>query len=83
MWIGAYVFQDRLWSRESHWNVHAGRPGHAYGIPQAVPGRKMRSAGRHWRDDAQTQIAWGLTYIGRRYDHPCGAWRHFRRDHWY
>jgi hypothetical protein len=29
---------DSLWTRESHWNVHAANPSGAYGIPQWLPG---------------------------------------------
>jgi hypothetical protein len=69
----------RLWQRESGWRVHAGSPGGSYGIPQAYPGTKMAGAGRNWRDDAITQIRWGLGYIEGRYASPCGAWSHFQR----
>jgi hypothetical protein len=74
---------DPLWTRESNWNVHAGRPSHSYGIPQANPGVKMHTAGPAWRHDAATQIRWGLRYIRGRYGSPCGAWRHWQRRHWY
>jgi hypothetical protein len=64
-----------LWNHESGWRVHANNPGSgAYGIPQALPGSKMASAGPDWRDSAETQIKWGLNYIAARYNTPCGAW---------
>jgi hypothetical protein len=73
-----------LWNHESHWNVHAGNPSSgAYGIPQALPGTKMASAGPNWHDDARTQIKWGLGYIKSRYSTPCGAWGHFQSSNWY
>ncbi len=57
-----------LWNRESGWNKYATNPySGAYGIPQAVPGSKMASAGNHWRTNATTQIRWGLRYIKSRY----------------
>jgi hypothetical protein len=31
----------------------------AYGIPQALPGSKMASAGPDWRTNAATQVRWG------------------------
>jgi hypothetical protein len=64
-----------LWERESGWNVYAenGASG-AYGIPQALPGDKMASAGADWQTDAATQISWGLGYIKSVYGTPCGAW---------
>jgi hypothetical protein len=73
----------KLWQRESGWRVHAGGPLGSYGIPQAHPGSRMASAGRNWRDDATTQIRWGLGYIKGRYETPCRAWRHFQRQNWY
>lgn len=64
-----------LWNHESGWNTHANNPSSgAYGIPQALPGAKMSSAGPDWQDSAQTQITWGLGYISSRYGTPCGAW---------
>ncbi len=37
---------DAIWSQESGWNIHADNPSSsAYGIPQALPGSKMSSAG--------------------------------------
>lgn len=72
-----------LWNRESGWNVHALNGSGAYGIPQALPGSKMSSAGPNWQDDAQTQITWGLGYISARYGSPCGAWGHSQSNGWY
>jgi hypothetical protein len=75
---------NRLWTRESGWRsrAHNGRSG-ARGIPQALPGYKMRSAGRDWRTNPRTQIRWGLRYIRYRYGSPCGAWGHSRATGWY
>jgi hypothetical protein len=74
---------DSLWMRESHWNVHAANPSGAYGIPQALPGSKMSSAGSDWQNNAVTQIKWGLGYIADRYGSPCGAWAHSEGHGWY
>jgi uncharacterized protein YabE (DUF348 family) len=63
-----------LWNHESGWRVHAANPSGAYGIPQALPGSKMSSAGPDWQSNAETQIKWGLGYIASRYGTPCGAW---------
>lgn len=74
----------KLWNKESRWNHKAmNRSSGAYGIPQALPGRKMASAGRNWRTDAPTQIRWGLKYIASRYGTPCAAWRHSQAVNWY
>jgi hypothetical protein len=73
-----------LWNQESGWNVYATNPtSGAYGIPQALPGSKMASAGADWQTDAATQIRWGLSYIQSLYGSPCGAWAHEEADGWY
>jgi hypothetical protein len=75
---------DSLWERESHWNVYADNPSSsAYGIPQALPGSKMSSAGADWATNPITQIRWGLGYIEDRYGSPCGAWGHSESHGWY
>lgn len=73
-----------LWNKESHWNVYAHNASSgAYGIPQALPGEKMASAGADWATNATTQITWGLGYIEGRYGTPCGAWEHSGSVGWY
>ena len=73
-----------LWNEESGWNVTASNPSSgAYGIPQALPGSKMASAGGDWQTNAATQIRWGLGYIKADYGSPCGAWSHEEADGWY
>ncbi|HLI42647.1 MAG TPA: lytic transglycosylase domain-containing protein [Streptosporangiaceae bacterium] len=64
-----------LWNRESGWNYDAENPASgAYGIPQALPGSKMASAGADWQTNPATQIKWGLGYIKEIYGNPCNAW---------
>lgn len=73
-----------LWNRESGWKHTADNPNSsAYGIPQALPGKKMASAGADWRTNPETQIKWGLNYIDKRYKTPCGAWSAFKKKGWY
>ncbi|SFS03815.1 hypothetical protein SAMN04487846_1709 [Microbacterium sp. cf046] len=73
-----------LWDRESGWNSQAyNSSSGAYGIPQALPGDKMASAGADWQTNAATQISWGLGYIAGRYGNPCGAWSHSEANGWY
>ena len=74
---------DPLWAQESGWSVTAANPDGAYGIPQALPGSKMASAGPDWQTDAATQIRWGLEYIRGTYGSPCGAWDHEQATGWY
>jgi hypothetical protein len=63
-----------LWNRESGWVYDAENASGAYGIPQALPGSKMASAGPDWQTDPATQIRWGLGYIKGIYGNPCNAW---------
>ncbi len=63
---------SELIQRESGWNAHAMNASGAYGLPQALPGSKMASAGADWRDNPATQIRWMLGYVGR-YGGSCGA----------
>ena len=72
-----------MWSRESGWRTNAANPSGAYGIPQALPGSKMSSAGPDWQTNAETQIKWGLGYIAARYDTPCGAWSFWQAHNYY
>jgi hypothetical protein len=73
-----------LWQHESSWNVYAyNKSSGAYGIPQALPAKRMAWAGRDWTTNPSTQIRWGLHYIAVRYGGPCNAWRHWRAVHWY
>jgi resuscitation-promoting factor RpfB len=75
---------DSLWTRESNWSVTADNPtSSAYGIPQALPGSKMATAGADWATNPATQITWGLDYIAGRYGTPCGAWGHSQSVGWY
>lgn len=70
--------------RESRWIVTADNPhSSAYGIPQALPGSKMASAGADWKTNPETQIRWGLDYISQSYGTPCAAWRHSQSNNWY
>jgi resuscitation-promoting factor RpfB len=89
--IGTYGWDDSqydclvvLWDNESSWNVHAANPSTgAYGIPQALPGSKMATAGPDWENSATTQIKWGLGYINERYGSPCNAWSYWQSNGWY
>ncbi|MFT4051740.1 MAG: lytic transglycosylase domain-containing protein [Microbacterium sp.] len=73
-----------LWNKESGWRVNAyNSSSGAYGIPQALPGSKMASAGSDWETNPATQITWGLDYISGRYGTPCVAWSHSESSGWY
>jgi hypothetical protein len=73
-----------LWEHESGWSVTAYNSGSgAYGIPQALPGSRMASAGPDWQTDGATQIKRGLEYIKDTYGSPFGAWDHEQATGWY
>ena len=84
-WSASQFFcLEPLWAGESGWSVTASNPSTgAYGIPQAMPGSKMASAGPDWQASAATQIRWGLGYIKSTYGSPCVAWSHEEADGWY
>jgi hypothetical protein len=75
---------------ESGWQttIHNGGgfgyvPGLAYGIPQALPGSKMASAGANWQTSAATQIKWMIGYIRSVYGDPNNAWAFHKSHGWY
>ncbi|HEX3005166.1 MAG TPA: hypothetical protein VHO27_13215 [Angustibacter sp.] len=81
---GQFGCLNSLWQKESGWNMHARNASSgAYGIPQALPGGKMASAGSDWRTNPVTQIKWGLGYIKASYGSPCAAWSHSQANGWY
>lgn len=83
-WGRCWADLETLWMHESGWNERAENPSSgAYGIPQALPGSKLASAGADWRTSSPTQIAWGLGYIKARYKDPCGAWDWWQAHNWY
>ena len=81
---GQFSCLNPLWRHESGWSVTAYNAGTgAFGIPQALPGSKMASAGPDWQTSAATQIRWGLEYIKSTYGSPCAAWDHEEATGWY
>ncbi|AYN42482.1 hypothetical protein D9753_30405 [Streptomyces dangxiongensis] len=85
---GEWPSLDRLWTGESGWRWNAENPSSgAFGIPQALPGSKMASAGPDWRTNPATQIQWGMGYIKNRADYgsPSAAYGRWlnRHPHWY
>ena len=73
--IDQFPCLDKLFKKESGWNPRASNSSSgAYGIPQALPGSKMASVASDWKTNPATQIKWGLGYIERKYNNPCGAW---------
>lgn len=85
-WANQFWALDGIIMRESSWHVCAHYPStincnytgaNAYGIPQALPGWKMASAGPDYRTNPETQLRWMiLTYIPNRYGDPVNAYHH-------
>ncbi len=84
-WTGEqYDALEKLWMRESGFRINAlNKSSCAYGIPQALPGKKMASAGADWQTNPATQITWGLNYIAGVYGDPVSALAHSDSSGWY
>lgn len=67
---------------ESGCRVDAANASGAYGIPQALPGSKMASAGADWETNPVTQIRWMAGYVNR-YGGWQGAMAWWWEHHWY
>lgn len=65
-------------SHESGWSVTATNASSgAYGLPQALPGSKMVSAGADWATNYQTQLLWFFNYCNSRYGSIQGAYNYW------
>ena len=71
-----------LINHESGCRVDAQNPSGAYGIPQALPGNKMASAGADWETNPVTQIRWMAGYVSR-YGGWQGALNFWYAHGWY
>jgi resuscitation-promoting factor RpfB len=69
-------------SHESGWRVDAQNPSGAYGLPQALPGSKMSSAGADWATNYQTQLKWFWSYCNK-YGGIQGAYQYWLVHHCY
>ena len=66
-------------SHESGWSPTATNPSSgAYGLPQALPGSKMASAGADWQTNYQTQFKWFVNYCNSRYGSISGAYAYWQ-----
>lgn len=83
-WGGQWNSFDALVMSESGWDYKATNPSSgAYGIPQALPGSKMASAGSDWRTSGDTQLRWMMDYVQGRYGDPNKAWAFHQKHNWY
>ncbi|WP_300767115.1 G5 domain-containing protein [uncultured Bifidobacterium sp.] len=70
-------------NHESGWRVNASNPSGAYGLPQALPGSKMASAGSDWATNYQTQLKWFWGYCAQRYGSVQGAYTFWVANSYY
>lgn len=71
-------------SQESGWRVNAtNKSSGAYGIPQALPGSKMASAGSDWQTNPITQLRWMNSYVLGRYRSWQNAYSYKQANGWY
>lgn len=71
-------------SHESGWRVNATNASSgAYGLPQALPGSKMSTAGADWQTNYQTQLKWFWNYCASRYGSIQGAYNYWLVHHNY
>jgi hypothetical protein len=84
--VGSKQFSclEPLWKHESGWNHrNLNESSGAYGIPQALPGKKMRSIDSDWKTNPITQVKWGVRYVNQRYGSACKAWKFWQSHNWY
>ncbi|MEW1807275.1 hypothetical protein [Pseudarthrobacter sp. NPDC080039] len=73
-----------LWTKESDWTTTATNASSgAYGIVQSLPAEKMATFGADYLTNYRTQINWGLDYIKKSYQSPCGALNFHLAHNWY
>ncbi len=79
-----YGYVNYIITRESHWNPLAkNRSSGATGVCQALPGKKMASAGADWATNPITQLRWCNGYALSRYGSWQKAYEFWTRNHWW
>lgn len=88
--LRAYINDDCLediieWETAGTWSptIWNGQGSGAYGLPQALPGSKMASAGADWATNPITQIKWMYGYVNSRYGGSCNARAFKIANGWY
>ena len=79
LWVALALIYRESGCRVDSTNARSG----AYGIPQALPGSKMASAGADWKTNPVTQIRWMIGYVNGRYGGWSQAWDFWQTHHWY
>ena len=79
-----YGYVNYIITRESHWNPLAkNRSSGATGVCQALPGKKMASAGADWATNPITQLKWCNGYAVGRYGSWQKAYEFWVKNHWW
>ncbi len=79
-----FGYANYLVTKESGWRVNATNASSgAYGLPQALPGGKMASAGSDWQTNPITQLRWMNGYVIGRYGSWANAVAHSQTKGWY
>ncbi len=79
-----FGYANYLVTKESGWRVNATNASSgAYGLPQALPGSKMASAGSDWQTNPITQLKWMNGYVIGRYGSWANAVAHSQTKGWY
>lgn len=81
-----WAYVDFIINHEAGWNgtLTYNRQGSgAYGICQALPGRKMASAGADWQTNTLTQLKWCNGYALARYGSWENAYHFWLKNRWW
>lgn len=79
-----FQYVEYIVSHESGWKVNAKNPSSpAYGLPQALPGSKMASAGSDWMTNPVTQLKWANWYAISTYGSWHNAYLHWVNHRWW
>ncbi len=90
-WLAAAGIPESNWSyvdhiikKESGWNYTAkNRSSGAYGLCQALPGKKMATAGSDWETNPITQLKWCNSYASSRYGSWAAAYNFWLTKRWW
>lgn len=79
-----WPYVDYIISHESGWDPNAiNASSGAHGLPQALPGGKMASAGEDWATNPVTQLKWASGYAVSRYGSWAAAYNAWRSQNWW
>lgn len=83
VYAGPCLAQIIDWEHSGWSPTATNRKSGAYGLPQALPGSKMKSAGDDWATNPYTQIRWMRHYVNGRYGGCWNALSFWRSNQWY